>query len=675
MAALVLEPEEGVSISSGEFFANSSPAWLSIPNFLEVCGRNWFSIRYASSFFDRPVRPLLRFRTQAGRDITYIINAPVLGTAEWIGRVPDNATSVSICATDRLGPFAFRIEKAQPVSKYSLASRNVAAAVSRSRRLATSRRSDAWQFEVDLYKIANRAMPLANYSLWTRRFRRAPELYGLDRPRSDWTNGPTFSIVMPIGPTTRPRLLQTTINSLLQQFYHRWSLIACIENGAPDHALRVYRDNAAHDGRLHEIDLPLFSHTDIDADWFAVMSPGDTLENFALGAMAEEVFRRPATRLLYSDEDAISERGQAHSPLLKPDWSPTFQHASNYIGRLTCIRKDALVASGVSDPRIMTQREYDTLRDVLACLSAPEIAHVQRVLYRRQDQASPRQQRMTATSTSPETTALPDATIVVVTKDRADLLRTCLHGIQHQTDYPDLNIVIVDNGSTEKDTLALLASLKSDNRVLILERPGPFNFSALCNEGARLSKSQLLVFLNNDVEMRDRHWLRRLAKVAVRPDVGVAGATLLYPGGRIQHAGVTLGLGTVAGHLYSGASANHAEYLSHLTADREVSAVTAACCAIERTKFEKLGGFDEINLPVEFNDIDLCLRAMEQGWSNICVSNAILVHHESETRGVAPSTAYEVERSYFMQRWLHVIRNDPFFHPALSMFALQPSLA
>ena len=192
MAELVLEPGQGVSISSGEFVADSLPAWLSIPNFLEVCGRSWFSIRYASSFFDRPVRPLLRFRTQLGRDITYILNGPVLGTAEWIGRIPDNSVSVSICTTDRLGPFAFRIEKAGAVSKYSLAGRNIAAAVSRSGRLATSRRSDAWQFEIDLYKIANRATPLANYAQWAHRFRRAPELYGLDRPRSDWTNGPVF---------------------------------------------------------------------------------------------------------------------------------------------------------------------------------------------------------------------------------------------------------------------------------------------------------------------------------------------------------------------------------------------------------------------------------------------------------------------------------------------------
>lgn len=675
MAGLVLEPEQGVSISSGEFFADSLPAWLNIPNFLEICGRNWFSIRYASSLFDHPVRPLLKFQTQSGRDITYIMNGPVLGTAEWIGRVPDNATLVSICTTDRLGPFAFRIEEAHAVSKYSLASRNVAAAVSRSKRLATSRRSDAWQFEVDLYKIANRATPLANYSQWARRFRRAPELYGLDRPRSDWTNGPTFSMLMPIGPATRPKLLQATVNSLLQQFYHRWSLTACIENGASDHTLRVYRDNATHDGRLREIDLPLFSHADFDADWFAIISPGDTLENFALGAMAEEIFRRPTARLLYSDEDAVSERGHIHSPLLKPDWSPAFQDGANYVGRLTCFRREALIAAGLSDPRTMTARECDVLREVLAGLSDPEIAHVRRVLYRRHEPAAPQKQAVTATSSRSETTTLPDATIIVVTKDRADLLRKCLHGIQHLTDYPDFNVVIVDNGTTEKDALALLASLKSDNRFLILQRPGPFNFSALCNEGAALSEAQLLVFLNNDVEMRGRDWLKLLARVAVRPDIGMAGAMLLYPDGRIQHTGVTLGLGTVAGHLYSGALANHAEYLGHLTADREVSAVTAACCAIERMKFEKLGGFDEINLPVEFSDIDLCLRAMEQGWSNICVSNAILVHHESETRGIAPSRAYEAERQYFAQRWLHVIRDDPFFHPALSMFALQPSLA
>jgi GT2 family glycosyltransferase len=439
--------------------------------------------------------------------------------------------------------------------------------------------------------------------------------------------------------------------------------------------LRAYRESAAHDGRLREIDLPLISHADSDADWLAVMSPGDTLDNLALGAITEEMSRRPMARLIYSDEDAMSAQGKIHSPLLKPDWSPVFQDGSNYIGRLACIRKDALGAAGVSDPRALTTRENDSLRDVLACLSGPEVAHVRRILYRRQAPASSQKRPSNVIPSRSETTALPDATIVMVTKDRADLLSRSLFGIQHQTDYPDFNVVIVDNGTTEKDALALLASLKSDNRFLILQRPGPFNFSALCNEGARLSHSQLLVFLNNDVEMGDRNWLKRLAEVAVRPNVGVAGATLLYPSGRIQHAGVTLGLGTVAGHLYSGAPANHADYLGHLTADREVSAVTAACCAIERVKFEKLGGFDDINLPVEFNDIDLCLRAMEQGWSNICVSKSVLIHLESETRGVAQSKVYELERNYFVQRWSHIIRDDPYFHPGLSMFALQPCLA
>jgi len=675
MADLVLAPAQGVSLSSGEFVAEALPAWLNSPNFFEICGRDWFSIRYASSLFDRPVRPLLRFRTKAGRDITYILNGPALGAAEWIGRVPDDAASVSICATDRLGPFAFRIEKARAISRYSLASRNIGAAALRSRRLATSRSSDPWQFEIDLYKIANRATPLTKYSQWARRFRRMPELLGLDRPRSNWEKGPAFAIVVSIDRMTAPKSIQRTIQSLQQQFYPRWSLTACVEDGISDRVLRVYRKHAATDPRLRGIDAPLFSRTDLSADWFAPMSPGDTLENFALGAMAEEAFHEPAARLLYSDEDAVDERGHPHSPRLKPDWSPTFQTSSDYVGGLACIHKDALIGAGISDPCILADSTHETMRHVVRGLSDREIRHVRRILYRRHDSAFLDRKAASEPFAAPGATTNVDATIIVVTKDRPDLLHKCLHGLQHQTDYTNFNVVVVDNGTTDKDALAILASLRSDKRFRVLRRPGPFNFSALCNDGARHSTGQLLIFLNNDIEICDRAWLSRLAQAAVKAHVGVAGAKLLYPKGSIQHAGVTLGLGAVAGHLYSGASADQAGYMGQLIADREVSAVTAACCAIERTKFETLGGFDEINLPVEFSDIDLCLRAREQGWSNICISDAVLVHHESETRGVAPSTAYEAERRYFLQRWLHVIRDDPFFHPALSLFALEPSLA
>jgi len=672
MTGLLLEPEHGVAARSQGFVADILPAWLRIPNFLEVCGRKWFFLRYASSFFDRPIRPLLRFTTQSGREHLYILNGAVLGTAEWVGRVPNNTVSVSICVADRLGPFAFRFENAHPVSKYSLAGRNLAAGVSRSRRLVTTRLSDARQFELDLYKIANAPTPMAQYGKWRSRFRRMPELYGLDHPRSDWSKGPTFSLMMAIDSTTRPRSLEATIQSLQEQLYHRWTVTACVQEGAPERAIRTYKNFASHDQRLSLKTRPTLA--DSDADWFGAISPGDTLDSLAFGAFAEEIARNPAARLIYSDEDAIGENGRAHSPRLKPDWSPEFQAASQYVGRLTFLSKSLVAASELSDPRLIVTKENQTLHHLTSKLSRQEISHVQRILYHRQDRSSP-QQKPLGRSPTRQTAVWPEASIVIVTRDRADLLRECVTGICELTDYPTFNVVIVDNGTTERKAVKLIDSLKSDQRFRIVGRPGPFNFSALCNEGARQTRSPLLVFLNNDVEMRERDWLKNLARMAMQPSVGIAGAKLLFPNGRIQHAGIALSLGAVAGHLGSKSSADDNGYLNHLTVIREVSAVTAACCAIERSKFEFLGGFDEVNLPVEFSDIDLCLRAMERGWSNVCVADSILVHHESETRGVAPAKAYEAERDYFLRRWCHTVRNDPYFHPGLSMFALQPSLA
>jgi GT2 family glycosyltransferase len=235
----------------------------------------------------------------------------------------------------------------------------------------------------------------------------------------------------------------------------------------------------------------------------------------------------------------------------------------------------------------------------------------------------------------------------------------------------------MDNGSTEPDALALLSDLRRTARFTVVDRPGPFNFSALSNEGARLTATPLLVFLNNDIEMINGNWLKPLVRWAMQPDIGVVGAKLLFPGGTIQHAGVVVGLGGIGGHMYRKQPSDARGYLGELRVPHEVTAVTAACIAIERGKFEAIGGFDAENLPVELNDLDLCLRMAERGWSNLWTPESVLYHHESASRlvGLSPSKAYRGERMYFAQRWQHIIRDDPHFHPGLSLFSIQPALA
>jgi GT2 family glycosyltransferase len=189
--------------------------------------------------------------------------------------------------------------------------------------------------------------------------------------------------------------------------------------------------------------------------------------------------------------------------------------------------------------------------------------------------------------------------------------------------------------------------------------------------------SPVLVFLNNDIAMRDHSWLKSLVHWAVKPDIGVVGAKLLFPNGKIQHAGVVLGLGGLAGHLYRGEAATEKGHLGELQVPHELGSVTAACIAVERTKFEMVGGFDADNLPIEFNDIDLCLRFAERGWRTLWTPDAALYHKQSASRGLQlrPFTVYRKEREYFVKRWAHVIRDDPYFHPALSLFSHRPALA
>jgi O-antigen biosynthesis protein len=271
----------------------------------------------------------------------------------------------------------------------------------------------------------------------------------------------------------------------------------------------------------------------------------------------------------------------------------------------------------------------------------------------------------------------PAVGVVIPTRDRAELLSQCVHGLKEKTDYPHLEIVVVDNGSTAKDARALLRDLRNDLRFTVLERPGPFNFPVLSNDGAHATRAPMLLFLNNDIQMVKEDWLKPLVRWAVKPEVGVVGAKLLFPNQRIQHAGVVLGFGGIAGHIYRRLPKDHLGYHNRLTVPHEVAAVTGACIAIERSKFEAVGGFDAENLPVDLNDIDLCLRVGERGWTNIWTPEAVLVHLQSASRGIEadPFATYRQERTYFVKRWAEFIRDDPYFHPGLSLFAHNVALA
>ncbi len=464
--------------------------------------------------------------------------------------------------------------------------------------------------------------------------------------------------------------LERTVHSLRHQLYREW-LFTLPTSQLPSAPVFPTDDTRFSPVAL---DTPLSDAASPD-DWYAVIDAGDSLPEYSLALIVKYLESQPSASAIYTDEDSVSELGVHHSPRLKPDWSPHFFSGKAYIGRLVLLRTRDLISHGVVTIGDLFDAEQNSFSVVLSGIPRSCVSHLRRILYHRH--GNPK-----VPSTEPRPVShlrqnWPRVNVVVPTRNHAELLKACVHGLINSTDYPHFIITIVDNGSTDPDARMLLRKLRHNSAIRILESPGAFNFSALCNKGASSSDDSVVVFLNNDIEMVEPDWLKPLVSWATRSDVGAVGAKLLYPNGRIQHAGIVLGLGGIAAHLYRGNRRDDPGYLEQLLVPREVSAVTGACIAIERYKFDAVRGFDEDNLPVELNDVDLCLRLSERGWGTLWTPEATLIHHESQSRGdsLAAAARYKAEITYFSRRWAHVIRDDQYFHPALSLYSYEPSLA
>jgi GT2 family glycosyltransferase len=265
----------------------------------------------------------------------------------------------------------------------------------------------------------------------------------------------------------------------------------------------------------------------------------------------------------------------------------------------------------------------------------------------------------------------PLVTIIIPTRNRADLLSTCVNGILHRTTYQAIEIIIIDHESTEPETLELLGELARDARVKIVNYQGPFNYSDMNNKAAGEAKGEFICLLNNDIDVIESDWLSEMVALAADPANGAIGAKLLYPDGRVQHAGVGLGFGGVAGHLHIFAASTDMGYYGRLMLRSNVSVVTGACLLVRKTIFDEVGGLDATNLKVAFNDVDFCLKVREHGYRNIWTPHALLLHHESPSRGSdeTPENAprFSKEHGWMIKKWGDKLNRDPFFNLNLSL--------
>jgi O-antigen biosynthesis protein len=651
--------------------------WLRVEPVELIARHRWIRLRYSASFFDDPVRPLIRFETRRGPAFVQAMNGPVLGSAEWMGRVPDDTVKIAISPGRAGMPSTFRIDRVSPLSRIGLLRRGLRRDwrwvywTVRSRLLDS--RQEAWQ----ALKFAAPPTPLQDYGAWRLRLARPLDPGGLDRRHADWNATPCFRLLLR---ATDSAGVAATVASLRAQAYPKWTLDVIAGNDITTPDFADCRKVAAGDERVAFIgarpDWTAIAGRNSADDRIGVLEAGDLLPDYALAVVAERLAGSPDLAVIYSDEDTVDADGAHRDPIFKPDWSPCLQARAPYVGRLAFVRASGL-EPGAEALAALFRDERTAIDRVLAGVAPAAVGHLRRVLYHRcaggaRAEASIR----LGSCAAKQELAWPQVGIVIPTRDRAELLAECVRGLRDRTDYPAYEIIVVDNGSTAPDALALLRDLKSDSHVKVVERPGPFNFSALSNDGAKATAAPVLAFVNNDIVVVDPGWLKPMVRFAVMPRIGVVGAKLLFPDGRLQHAGVVLGFGGIAGHLYRRMPADHRGYCDRLTVAHEVGAVTAACIAVERYKFEAVGGFDAENLPVDLNDMDLCLRISERGWTNLWTPESVLIHLQSATRGIDPDpfVLYRQERTYFVRRWAEKIRDDPYFHPALSLFAHEVAL-
>lgn len=522
-------------------------------------------------------------------------------------------------------------------------------------------------------------------------------------------DGPTVSVIMPVcdPPVT---LLREAIDSVIAQTYPKWQL--CIADDASrDPAVRAVLERAASDPRTSLTFRAERGHISAASNTALAMATGeivcfldhdDLLAADALAAVASAFDGRPDLRMAYSDEDKIDEGGTRFDPHFKPDWDLDLLLSQNYICHLMAIRRSVVERLGGFTEGLEGSQDHDLALRVAETSSPGQIKHIRRVLYhwratpgstatgveakpytieatRRTLQAHHDRMGNGAVartlvngwrSVYPRGEDPPVVSIIVPTRDRVDLLRRCIDGARQGTRYPAIEVLVVDNASRETATLDYLKQLRQTGEIRVLEDHGDFNFSRLNNQAVTAARGEILCFLNNDVEPLSPDWLDEMVAHAQRPGVGVVGAKLLYPNRRVQHGGIILCGNHVARHLHVGLSEDAHGYWGRAAAVQSLAAVTGACMVMRREIFEEVGGFDEA-WPVDFGDIDLCLRVADTGHRTLWTPHAVLIHHESASRGTfitrAKEERYEVARAAMVERWGARLMSDPHYHPNLSI--------
>ena len=528
---------------------------------------------------------------------------------------------------------------------------------------------------------------------------------------------PLISVIMPIGKTSETALRES-FHSLITQLYPSWELCIAVDAAAERFLRAILGEQAGRDPRIRAAQPSAAASCAAatnaalklaKGEFVAFLRIGDLLPEHALYEVAIEIAANPRADVIYSDHDQLSATGQRVNPWFKPGWDPDLLLAQHYISDLAVYRRTLIEEIGFLRRGFEGAEFHDLALRATAATTSDRVRHIPAILYHKGDEdkaiqseglrviaAAQRAVRDHLDSRGDNEAVLkpapqipgairviwpipvppPLVSVIVPTRDRADLLARCVEGVLHRTNYLNLELLIVDNGSSEPATQTLFDQLnREDSRVRILHYPGPFNYSALNNAAAREANGEMLLLLNNDIDVIEPGWLRELVSQALRPDVGTVGAKLLFPNEQVQHAGMVLGPEGHAVHLYRFARRDDLGHGGQLALPRTLLAVTGACLAIRRAVFFEAGGLDEINLPIALNDVDLCLRLGDHGYRVVWTPFAELFHLECASRGLDSDDPVKRERAE--REWRHMCKTresllktgDPFHNPNLLFHA------
>ena len=550
-----------------------------------------------------------------------------------------------------------------------------------------------------------------DYTEWLRRYdtRSEADLAALRREADAWAHQPLLSVLMSMASTDGAawQSLDKTLEALGAQIYPHWELCIAVAADVDAAARAALTQYAAMDARIKVLSgvsesnakpLMASAHDAASGDWILLLNASDLIASHAFFMLARGINADQNWKIIYSDFDRLTGLGADRSqPNFKPDWDVDLFYAQNYTEHLCAFEAKLVAQAGGFDVLSGGVCTYDLTLRCIEHILAGQIGHIPQVLYHARDVHASYSKVHDITAKRQATLqahfarrgvvaqvislgqdlrvsyALPDqpplVSVVIPTKNNARLLRQCLDSIFEKTDYRHFEVLVVDNGSDVPETLDYLKSLIGRPQIRVIRDNYAFNYSALNNAAVEQAQGEIVALVNDDIEVKAATWLTEMVGHAMRPGVGAVGARLWYPDMTLQHAGMVL-VGGIARHVHKHLPQGEAGFNGRAQNTQSFTAVTGACLVVKKSLYEQVGGLNERELAIGFNDVDFCLRLVEAGYRNVWTPYAELIHHESATRGQDDSTEKqrraEKELRYMRKRWGDRLLVDPAYNPNLT---------